>query len=82
VNSVEALDKLGSQHYRNSTPLHTLMSELIRELAVFSPQRHVHAITLYSAVNMLRRCPPGPVFATLATHPDFVHVGGPYWQPA
>jgi hypothetical protein len=45
-----------------------------------TPQRTVHAKTIYSAVNVLRRCPPGPIFATLVARPEFEHVGGPYWR--
>jgi hypothetical protein len=39
----------------------------------------VHAKTIYSAVNVLRRVAPGPVFALLSTEPCFVAMGGGYW---
>ncbi|MCD4686364.1 MAG: hypothetical protein K8S97_10545, partial [Anaerolineae bacterium] len=58
------------------------MRHLLGELARLTPQRTVHAKTLYSAVNALRRCPPGPIFATLVARPEFEHVGGPYWRLA
>jgi len=29
---------------------------------------------------VIRRCPPGPIFASLVAYPEFEHVGGPYWR--
>jgi hypothetical protein len=58
------------------------MRDMMAELARLTPQRSVHAKTLYSAVNVLRRCPPGPIFAALVARPEFEHVGGPYWRLA
>jgi hypothetical protein len=49
------------------------------ELVKLSPQGTVHAKTIYSAVNVLRRTPPGPVFAQLSTEACFVSMGGGYW---
>jgi hypothetical protein len=46
---------------------------------MLSPQSTVHAKTIYSAVNVLKRTPPGPVFAQLSTEPCFVAMGGGYW---
>lgn len=60
--------------------LQATMRHLMGELARHSPQRTVHAKTLYSAVNVVRRCPPGPIFASLVAYPEFEHVGGPYWR--
>ncbi len=57
-----------------------ILRDLMPELSKLNPQNAVHAKTLYSAVNVLRRCPPGPIFATLITRPEFEHVGGPYWR--
>jgi hypothetical protein len=57
-----------------------LMRDMMSELARLTPQRTVHAKTLYSAINVVRRCPPGPIFTTLVARPEFEHVGGPYWR--
>jgi hypothetical protein len=57
-----------------------ILRDLIPELARLNPQNAVHVKTLYSAVNVIRRCPPGPIFAALASRPEFQHVGGPYWR--
>jgi hypothetical protein len=65
-----------------NTPLETIIEDLLRQLAPLSQQGHVHATTLYSTVNLIRRCPPGPIFAHLAALAQFEHVGGPYWRIA
>jgi hypothetical protein len=48
---------------------------VIRELMKSNPQGHVHAQELYAALNLVRRVPPAPLFALLATKPAFKHVG-------
>ena len=60
--------------------LATLLSEVFPSLAGLTPQNTVHAKTLYSAVNMLRRVPPAPIFAELMRNPAFKAVGEHYWQ--
>jgi hypothetical protein len=56
------------------------LAELFPELAKLTPQQTVHAKTLYSAINMLKRLPPGPVFAELVRNPAFQSVGDHYWR--
>jgi hypothetical protein len=48
---------------------------VMRELAKSNPQGHVHAQELYAAVNLVRRVPPAPIFALLATSATYKHVG-------
>jgi len=48
---------------------------VMRELIKSNPQGHVHAQELYAAVNLVRRVPPAPLFALLATNPAFEHIG-------
>lgn len=52
-----------------------LLLMVMRELSKSNPQGHVHAQELYAAVNLVRRVPPAPIFATLAVNPAFKHVG-------
>jgi hypothetical protein len=52
-----------------------LAVSVMRELSKSNPQGHVHAQELYAAVNLVRRVPPAPLFALLATKPVFRHVG-------
>jgi hypothetical protein len=49
---------------------------LVPELVALNPQGTVHAKTVYSAANMLRRCAPGPVFFALISNRKFRDVGG------
>ena len=60
--------------------LDSIVVPTFRQLSALTPQNNVHARTLYSAVNMVRRVPPGPIFARLMTLPGFKHVGGAYWR--
>ena len=53
---------------------------VFRELAKLNPQSAVHAKSLYSGVNVLRRLPPGPIFQELVTRDDYEHVGDLYWR--
>ena len=77
---VAAVDALWRRAVANNRPIDSLLRELFPELAELNPQQTVHAKTLYSAINMLRRVPPGPLFAELVTNPVFVSVGDYYWQ--
>lgn len=80
VDSLQEVDKLGSEVQKQQKPLASLLRSLIRELSAQTPQKTVHAKVLYSTINILRRCPPGPIFATLVANPDFENVGGHYWK--
>jgi hypothetical protein len=75
VPDLAAVDKAFEQVSRNRQPLEKLVRDMLRELSKLTPQGHVHAEELYSAVNILRRVPPGPLFAALAATSDFMHVG-------
>jgi hypothetical protein len=63
-----------------AAPFEKLVANIFREIAKLNPQSTVHAKTLYAAVNVARRCPPGPLFALLVTHPYYSHVGDAYWR--
>ncbi len=80
VNRLQEVDKLGVEIQGKRVTLSSLLRSLVAELSRQNPQGAVHAKALYSALNILRRCPPGPMFATLATNPDFEYVGGNYWR--
>jgi len=75
VPDVKAVDAAFLQVSKSTRPLDKLLREMLRELAKLTPQGHVHAEELYSAVNILRRVPPAPLLAQLASSSDFVHVG-------
>src|SRR3990172_5988249 len=73
IPSFEAVDQLWVQEKKR--PFEKLVADLIREMSKLTPQGHVHAQELYSAVNIVRRTPPALLFALLASKPEFIHVG-------
>jgi hypothetical protein len=79
IPSMAAVDQLWLQ---NKRPFEKLVSDMIREMSKLTPQGHVHAQELYSAVNIVRRAPPGPLLALLASRPQFVHVGDLHFRLA
>lgn len=78
IPSMEAVDQLWLQDRKR--PFEKLVADMIREMSKLAPQGHVHAQELYSAVNIARRVPPGPLFALLASKPEFTHVGDLYFR--
>ncbi len=80
VPDVAAVDESFSRTFKSQVPLEKLIRDMLRELAKLTPQGHVHAEELYSAVNILRRVPPAPLLALLASTNDFVHVGDLHYR--
>lgn len=56
-----------------------LVEQIVPELTKLSPQGTAHAKTVYSAVNMIWRCPPGPVFYALISNRRFRDAGGGFF---
>ena len=77
VAAIDALWKRAESHQRSVA---SLLAEIFPPLADLNPQGTVHAKTLYSALNMLKRVPPGAMFADLVRHPAFQPVGDHYWK--
>ena len=73
VPSFETVDQAWIQTSKRS--FDHLVVGMIREMSKLTPQGHVHAQELYSAVNIVRRVPPAPLFAVLETKPEITHVG-------
>ncbi len=80
VTNLPEVDQLGKDLLTQRASLAQLLTHLVRELSKENPQGTVHAKNLYSTLNILRRCPPGPMFATLAKVPEIQDVGGNYWK--
>lgn len=80
VDDLEGVDSLFQSKVSKQQPLATILRTIIPMLGNINAQGHVHAKTLYSALNVMRRCPPGPILATLANNPDFDNVGEHYWR--
>ncbi len=76
---VTAVDALARRYEAEQTSLVSLIMMVFPSLAKLNPQETVHTKTLYSAINMVRRVPSGPLFADLIKHPAFRPVGDHYW---
>ncbi len=57
-----------------------LVELVMPELTKLSPQGTAHVKSLYSAVNVIHRLPPGPVFAALAQLTGSTDTGSGYWS--
>jgi hypothetical protein len=80
VPDAQALDAVWDRIRKERTPFEKVVVDMFRELAKLNTQQHVHASELYAAVNLKRRCPPGPILALLASRPWFAHVGDFYYR--
>jgi len=75
VPDIEPVNAVWEKNHKKPPPFEQIVVDTVRELTKLNPQGHVHVTELYAAVNTVRRCPPGPLFALLETRPWFVHVG-------
>ncbi len=75
-----ALDEAWMRGSQRKMSLERLAAYVFRELAKLNPQSAVHAQAFYSGLNVLRRIPPGPLFALLMERPYYEHVGDLYWR--
>ncbi|MBI3243326.1 MAG: hypothetical protein HYZ49_13635 [Chloroflexi bacterium] len=80
LDNLAAIDDIWTKAAERRTPLAKVVADTFRELAKLTPQSAVHARSLYSAVNVIRRSPAAPIFAELVSQPYFVHVGDAYWR--
>jgi len=75
----EAIDTLWVKAEQKNVPLAQLLTQIFPELMKLTSQSAVHVKTLYSAINVMRRCPPGVLLQELNNHPGFVWMGHGYW---
>lgn len=68
-----------AQTARQQRSLAALLEEIFPELAKLSGAGRVHAKTLYSAVNLIRRAGPRAVMSALTESHAFTSVGGGYF---
>ena len=59
-----------------------IVEDVVPELTKLNPQGTVHAKSVYTAVNVLRRCAPGPIFYALISNRKFQDVGGGFFALA
>ena len=78
IPSFEAVDVLWEKEAKR--PFGQLVVNMIREMSKLTPQGHVHAQELYSAINIVRRTPPAQLFAILSTMSEVTHVGDMHFR--
>lgn len=76
------IDILRQQLQGNDLSFHSIVEAIVLELIKLNPQGTVHAKSIYSAVNMIRRCSPGPIFYTLISNRKFRDVGNGFFALA
>jgi hypothetical protein len=76
---LEGLEKLWRRVQKQDLSLTQVVEDVFPELVKLSPQGNVHAATLYSAVNVVMRTPPGPLLEVLVTSDRYAPVGDNYW---
>ena len=82
VPDVSAVDEASNQIAKQRLPFEQLVADMMRELVKLNVQGHVHAQELYSALNIVRRSPPGPLLTYLTRDPKFKHVGDMHFRMA
>lgn len=76
----EKIDALKRKLDSSGRSLYEILVQIFPELLKLSPQGTVHSLTLYTAINLIRRCPPAPLLAELNSYPCFVYRGSGYWS--
>lgn len=80
VPDTENLDALWAKKSMLKKSFEKILMNMLQELAKLNPQGHVHALEMYAAVNMVRRCPPGMILQTLSNASWANHVGNLYFR--
>ncbi len=82
VPDVPGVDEASLQMAKQHLSFEQLVTNMMKELVKMNVQGHVHAQELYSALNIIRRCPPGPLMTYLAGNSKFTHVGDLHFRLA
>ena len=79
AEDAKQMDVQSQQVEKAGVSVDELIQQIVPELTKLSPQGTAHAKTVYSAVNMLWRCAPGPVFYALISNRRFRDAGGGFF---
>ena len=75
----DRIDALWEQIETNNPPISDLLAQILPELMRLSSQGAVHLKTIYSAINVLKRCSPGLLMQELILGDRFISMGHGYW---
>jgi hypothetical protein len=82
VPDVPGVDEASKQVAKKHLGFEQLVTNTLKELVKMNVQGHAHAQEIYSALNIIRRCPPGPLFTYLAGDKKFTNVGDLHFRLA
>jgi hypothetical protein len=80
VPDVAGVDAACEQIHKQKIPYNKLVANMMKELTKLNVQGHIHAQEVYSALNIIRRCPIGPLLVHLAQTPKYKHVGDLHYR--
>jgi len=75
---IKSLDEIWDKKSRQ--PIEKTIQQIFHELVKLNPQGQIHAQELYSAVNVVRRCPPSLLLNIIFTQPWLRHLGDLYFK--
>jgi len=82
VLDAEGVDALRQTLRQGEISFAEVLDQVFLELLKLSPEGKIHAKTVYSAINLVWRCPPGPIFAVLSGSKRYQSVGDGFWALA
>ena len=80
IPDIAALDEIWSSGTYSKEDFGKTLLRIMRELTKLNPQGQVHAQTLYSVMNLVRRCPPSQVLRYLLKNEEISHLGDLYFR--
>ncbi len=80
VENNPQLDLIWDQNNKPDINFGKLVENIFKEISSDNPQGIVHFLELYAAVNMLHRCPPKPLLATLIHNDHFEILDNYYFK--
>ncbi len=79
VPDTETLEELWMNKSLQKKSFDKIIASTFQELAKLNQQGHVHALELYAAVNIIRRCPPIAILDALVKTSWAKHLGDLYF---
>ncbi len=80
ISDCKAVDTIWEKYQKTKPSLEKIVINMMRELSKLNPQGQIHAQELYSAVNLVKRCPPSPIISLLFSQPWSIHLGDLYFR--
>jgi hypothetical protein len=80
VSDTDHLKQIWEKGFYQKLPMDQVVKQIMHELAKLNPQGQIHAQELYAAVNLVRRCPPGPILTILNSSAWSSYLGDLYFR--